>query len=102
MEVDVVYGGGDIVLNTHLRLICGRQLVLRVPTRTKMTPAVPIIWLAEAANGEDMLENVNILSNLACIQHHRQRPRDQRTRTVMQILQHIMHKLPWYVMIHKI
>lgn len=36
-----------------------------------MTPVVPITWLAEIANGEDMLESVNILSNLARIQYHR-------------------------------
>lgn len=95
MEVDVVDGGGDIVLNNHLRLVCGRQLILWIPTRIKMTPAVPMIWFAEAANGEDMLENVNILSNLARIQHHRQRAGDQRTRTVVQIPQRKIQKTSW-------
>lgn len=38
-----------------------------------MTPVVPIIWLPEIANGENILEKVNILSNLARIQHLRQR-----------------------------
>lgn len=36
-----------------------------------MAPVVLINWLAEIANGEDILESVNILSNLARIEHHR-------------------------------
>lgn len=32
-----------------------------------MAPAVPIIWLAEKANGEGMSESVNIVSSLVRI-----------------------------------
>ncbi len=35
-----------------------------------MTPVVPMTWLAEIAIEEDMSESVNILLDLACIQHH--------------------------------
>ena len=38
-----------------------------------MALVVLIIWLAETANGEVILEIVDILSSLACVQHHCQR-----------------------------
>lgn len=67
MEVDVIDGGGDIVLKIHLSLTYGGQFIQWIPTRTKMAPVVLIIWLAQIANGKDMLESVNNLSDLAQI-----------------------------------
>ena len=72
MEIDVVDGVDDIVLMVHFRSICGGQGISWLLTRTKMTPVVPIIWLAETANREGMLGIVDILSDLAPVQYDRQ------------------------------
>ncbi len=101
MEVDVVDGGGDIVLKIHLSLICGGQFIPWIPTRTKMAPAVPITWLAELANGEDMLASVIILSNLPRIQHHRQRTETRENQPLCGCHTIQFNTVLWFVTIHE-
>lgn len=67
-----------------------------------MALAVPIIWLAEIAIGEDMLESVNILSNLARIQHRRQRTETREHEPLCECHTIQFNKVLWLVMIHEI
>ena len=100
MEIDAVDGGGDIVLTIYLSLLCGGHFIPWTPTRTKMALAVTIIWLAEIAKGEDMLEIVNILPNLTHIQHHRQRIETGEHEPLCECHTIQYNKVLWLVMVH--
>lgn len=78
MEVDVVDGVGDIVLKFPSKLILRWSFWLWIHTNTKMALTALMIWLAENASGEGMLESVNIVSNLVHNQYHQRRVETKR------------------------